>query len=76
MPIGPWAKDKKHKLLGIFYQASFLDTVEPATLALFTRVLGYSIEQANIVIANVKKDLRNDAAHIWVVVHYVWGKRI
>ena len=75
IPIGTWPRDKKYKLLGKFYLAQYLDTVEPATLALFTRVLQYSADQASIIVARVKNDLQNRAAHAWVLVYFVWGRK-
>jgi hypothetical protein len=75
VPIGPWAKGKKNKELGVFYRAQFLDAVEPFTLALYTRVLGYSPEEAQIVVARVKQDLRNRQHHLWAPFHYIWGRK-
>lgn len=74
-PIGPWAKGKRYKELGTFYRAQFADAVEPFTLALFTRVLGYTENQAKIVIARVKRDLINPKLHSYVNFHFVWGKK-
>jgi SAM-dependent methyltransferase len=75
VPIGPWAKGKTFKELGAFYRAQFIDAVEPFTLALFTRVLGYTTEEAQIVIANVKNDLTNPRFHMYANFHFVWGRR-
>ncbi len=63
------------KELGTFYRAQFLDAVEPFTLALFTRVLGYSEDEAKMVVAGVKNDLRNPRTHMWVPFHFVYGRR-
>ncbi|KAK5196120.1 hypothetical protein LTR99_008071 [Exophiala xenobiotica] len=76
VPIGPWAKGKKYKELGSFYRAQFIDAVEPFTLALFTRVLGYSADEAKIIIARVKKDLVNPKLHMYVHFHFVWGRKV
>lgn len=75
MPIGPWAKDKVYKQLGLFFLAAVMDTIEPTTLALFTRVLGYSAEEAQITIANVKSDLLKRGVHIWVPIRFVYGQK-
>jgi SAM-dependent methyltransferase len=74
-PIGRWAKGKRYKELGMYYRAQFYDAVEPFTLALYTRVLGYSVEQAWAVIAKVKEDLVNPKLHLYVNYHFVWGQR-
>lgn len=74
-PIGPWAKGRRYKELGIYYRAQFHDAVEPFTLALFTRVLGYSSDQAKVTIERVKQDLLNPKVHLYGHYHFVWGKR-
>lgn len=45
------------------------------TLALFTRVLGYTIEEAQVVIAKVKNDLRNKTPHLYVPFYFIWGRK-
>ncbi|EXJ65684.1 uncharacterized protein A1O5_11211 [Cladophialophora psammophila CBS 110553] len=74
-PIGPWAKGKRYKELGTYYRAQFVDAVEPFTLAIFTRVLGYTIDQALVTIERVKQDLINPNLHLYVDYHFVWGKK-
>lgn len=75
VPIGPWAKGKKNKELGIYYRAQFVDAVEPFTMALFTRVLGYNSEEAKKVVERVKTDLINPKLHMYVNFYYVWGRK-
>ncbi|KIW77709.1 hypothetical protein Z517_07542 [Fonsecaea pedrosoi CBS 271.37] len=74
-PIGPWARGKRYKELGTYYRAQFVDAVEPFTLAMFTRILGYSIDQALVTIQRVKQDLINPRLHLYVHFHFVWGKK-
>lgn len=75
VPIGPWAKGQKNKEIGVFFQAHSLDSVEPFTLALFSRVLGYSADEAHATIARVTNDLRNPRAHLYVPFYFVWGRK-
>lgn len=75
VPIGPWAKGRRNKELGIYYRAQFVDAVEPFTMALFTRVLGYTAEEALIIVARVKGDLLNPKLHMYVNFHYIWGRK-
>lgn len=73
--MGPWAKGCRYKELGLFFQAHTLDAVEPFTLALFTRALGYSAEEAHATIARVKNDVRNPNAHLYVPFFFIWGRK-
>ncbi|KAL1969678.1 hypothetical protein VTN77DRAFT_8231 [Rasamsonia byssochlamydoides] len=45
-PIGSWPKDPRLKQIGRIYLCSVLEAVEPYTLALFTRTLGFTYEEA------------------------------
>jgi len=74
VPIGPWAKGKKNKELGIYYRAQFIDAVEPFTMALFTRVLGYTAEQTKEVVAQVKPHLINPKLHMYVPFYLCLGQ--
>lgn len=75
VPIGPWAKGQSYKDLGVYYRAQFLEAVEPFTLELYTKVLGYSYEQAQAVIALVKGDLTNRSAHLYVKFFFTYGRK-
>lgn len=75
MAIGPWPKGKMNKDLGTFFRAQFLDAVEPYTLALFTRVLGYPVDELKIVIARVRDVLLNSDLHLYTSFHFIWGKK-
>jgi SAM-dependent methyltransferase len=75
VPIGTWAKDKKLKELGLFEAAMMLDSVEPYTLALFTRVLQYSNEQAQLWMAMVRKELKDPKLHLYVTYHFTYGRK-
>ncbi|KKY18374.1 putative methyltransferase [Phaeomoniella chlamydospora] len=75
VPVGPWAKGSKNKQLGVYYREQFLNSVEPFTLALYTRVLNYTADEARIIIAKVKHDLANPKAHVYVKFHFVWARQ-
>ncbi|KAJ9639627.1 uncharacterized protein PV06_03077 [Exophiala oligosperma] len=75
VPIGTWPKERRFKELGMYYRAQFIDAVEPYTLALYTRVLGYTPDEARIIVARVKRDLANPKYHMYVHFHFVWGQK-
>ncbi|KEF53334.1 uncharacterized protein A1O9_10782 [Exophiala aquamarina CBS 119918] len=75
VPIGPWAWGKKFKELGIYSLAQFLDSVEPFSLALFTRMLEYTADETMTIIARVKNDLVNPKLHTYLHFHFVWGRK-
>ena len=50
-------------------------SVEPATLGPLTRVLGWSNEKMQVLIAGVKGDFRNRKNHLYVNFHFVYGRK-
>lgn len=41
----------------------------------FTRILGYSENEARAVVARVKNDLVNTEAHTYAPFHFIWGRK-
>jgi len=65
-PHSPWAKDAKLSELGRWTQAGTLQGVEAMSLALFTRVLGWSQEETLLFCTQVRNDLQSTRVHgIW-----------
>jgi SAM-dependent methyltransferase len=58
-PIGTWAKGKTNKELGRFLLAQNLDAIEPFTQALYTRALGYNLQQTQRITEVVRADFLN-----------------
>jgi len=52
-----------------------LDAVEPFTLAIFTRALGWSNERAQVLMAGVRNELKDKRNHLYVLVHFIYGKK-
>ena len=75
VPVGPWPKDRKLKEIGMFHQEHGLASVEPFTLALFTRVLGWSRDRTQVLIAGVKDEIRNPRNHFYTASHFVYGRK-
>ena len=49
--------------------------VEAYALALFTRVLGWSNEQTQVFLAEVRKEVKNPNAHMYGKLHVVYGRK-
>jgi len=74
-PIGSWPEDARLKRLGRLHLMSVMEAVEPYTLALFTRILGYSCEEAKAYMAQVQKEFLNPSYHLYVTFHFVYGQK-
>jgi len=74
-PIGPWAKDRKLKEIGMYHRENIIAGVEPFCLALFTRVLGWSNAKTQVLLARVKDELRNPRNHFYTATHFIYGRK-
>ena len=63
LPIGPWPKDERLKEAGRLGLANLLYGVHGLSVKIFTSLLQYSIEQLEVLLAEVRKDAKNKRAH-------------
>lgn len=49
--------------------------LEAFTLRLFTTVLGWAIEDVQLLLAGVRKDIRNPKIHAQFDFYAVWGRK-
>jgi SAM-dependent methyltransferase len=75
VPIGTWPLDKRLKELGLYQLEQMCDCVEPFTLALLTRVLGWGYDETQVLMANVRRDFRNKRNHLYISFHFVYGRK-
>jgi len=57
--IGPWPKGKREKLIGRMMVDNSKQACRPGALALFTKRLGWSVEQVEEFMPSVEKDIAN-----------------
>lgn len=62
-PLSPWPKDPRMRELGHWSQADSWDGIEAGSLALFTRVLGWTQEDVKKLCEGVRGDLLNLGIH-------------
>jgi hypothetical protein len=63
IPIGAWPKNKHLKLLGTYQRAILLESLEAFSLAMFTRLLGWSKDNIEAFLESVRQDLKNSSYH-------------
>ncbi|KAJ5952662.1 uncharacterized protein N7479_011075 [Penicillium vulpinum] len=74
-PIGGWPKNRRYKEIGRVGKVAILEAVEPYTLALFTRVLGFTYQEAQDYMDKVRKQLMSNSHHFYTRFHFVYGQR-
>lgn len=75
LPLGPWPKDPRQKEIGKYELVQMLEAVEPFTLAIFTRSLGWSNERAQVLMAGVRNELKDMRNHLYVFVRFIYAKK-
>lgn len=64
-PTNPWPKDPKLKTKGLWNLYNSLKGLQAFTVGLFTRVLGWEIEEIEVLLARVRNDLQNPRIHAY-----------
>jgi hypothetical protein len=73
-PIGPWAKNKKNKILGQLAFINFfelLSSIEP----LYPKYLDWTPEETQIFIAEIRKEMREQKVHLYQPVCFCYAKK-
>lgn len=75
VPLNPWAKDRKMKELGRYHQVNMLEAMESYSMALFTRILGWSANEAKIFFTGVRTELTDRSLHLYGKIYFVYGQK-
>jgi hypothetical protein len=75
VPVGRWPKDPKLKEMGMYHREHIIACVEPFSLALFTRFLGWSKERTQGIMADLEAEYRNRDSHFYTATHFVYGRK-
>ena len=73
--MGTWVKGAKYKEMGRYQGEHMYLCVEPFTVAPLTRVLGWSVDECQVLMAAVRKEMRDAKNHFYTVFHYVQGRK-
>jgi len=75
MPINTWPKDEQYKTIGAWCLENFLSGLEAMSLMLLTNVLGWSVEDVQLLLVGVRKDFKNRQIHAYFPVYVVYGQK-
>lgn len=75
VPYSPWPKDPKLKELGRYQQVLMLEALEAYSFALFTRVLGWTSAQIQLLLVGVRRELLDRRFHGYSKLYFVYGKK-
>ncbi|EQL34605.1 uncharacterized protein BDCG_05258 [Blastomyces dermatitidis ER-3] len=75
VPVGRWPKDPKLKTVGTWNLLQVIEGMEGFSLALFSRVLGWSPDAIQAFVSEVVKDLRNPKMHAQFDLYIAYGRK-
>lgn len=65
IPVGPWPKDKRLRQAGLLFLVGLLEGVSGLSVRTFTNGLGWSMEQLEVFLVEVKKEWKTKAIHTY-----------
>ncbi|RMJ16984.1 hypothetical protein CDV36_003334 [Fusarium kuroshium] len=74
-PMNTWPQDRKSKELGAWGNVNLVGGAQGLSLALFTKVLGWSHAQLEVFLVDVRKDLCDKNLHGYWRVNVVYGQK-
>ncbi|VTT68375.1 unnamed protein product [Fusarium fujikuroi] len=72
VPIGTWPKDKTLKQWGAWNRHFLLQGLEGFSIRGLTEMLGWKYEDAQLFLADMRKELTNPALHAYLDVEITW----
>lgn len=75
-PIGTWPKDKKLKEIGRYFKHQFINgAVDSYSLALFTRLGGWTEAETQVLLAEVRNEFKTNRMHVYTHCSYAVGEK-
>jgi hypothetical protein len=74
-PIGPWARNRVMKEVGLYWRAVLMEGLEAIALGPFTRGLGWRREEVEVFLASVRKAYLDRNTHAYMPFHVIYGQK-
>ncbi|KAL4923596.1 class I SAM-dependent methyltransferase [Aspergillus undulatus] len=75
LPLGTWPRERRMKDIGALNLYQMLDGLEAFSAATFTNILGWSIEEVQVLLALVRKDAKDRSVHMMHDFHVVYAQK-
>ncbi|KAK8164115.1 S-adenosyl-L-methionine-dependent methyltransferase [Phyllosticta citrichinensis] len=75
VPLGPWAKDERLKKIGMFNLLQAVEGIEAFSIRLFTKCLGWTLEEVQVFNAKVVADFKSKSTHSYFTYYVVYGQK-
>jgi hypothetical protein len=75
MPVGPWPKDKRLRESGQYNLVGLWEGLTGLSLRVFTKILGWSVEEMEILLMQVRAEWKKRAIHSYIPIWVVYGEK-
>jgi hypothetical protein len=75
VPIGPWAKNRVLKLVGLYWRTILMDGLQPIALGPLTRGLGWTREQVEVWLVGVRNAYLETGVHAHMPLHIICAQK-
>ena len=69
IPNGPWPKDERLRQAGLFFLIGLLEGVSGLSQRVFTKGLGWSIEELEVLLMEVRRECKMKSMHAYWAVY-------
>lgn len=73
--VGPWAKGKSQRILGIFWRTVIMDGIQGITMGTLGRGLNWSPEEIELYLVGVRKSITDPAVHSYWPYHIIIAQK-
>jgi len=75
IPMNPWPKDRHLKNLGRMQEQNIVSGLGGLSMAYFSRVLGWSKNEIEVYLVDVRRSISDRDVHAYHKVFVVWGRK-
>jgi hypothetical protein len=75
VPIGDWAKNQTLKTIGIYNRSMLLDGLQGLSIKPFTKGLGWSVEDVEVFLIDVRRSLMDRSIHSYLTFQMCYGQK-
>ncbi|KAH7157246.1 hypothetical protein B0J13DRAFT_603046 [Dactylonectria estremocensis] len=76
LPLGPWPKDKKLRSWGAWNRQFLLQALEGFSIRGLTEMLGWSFNDAQLFLMDMRNELLNPSVHAYGEVTIIYGQKL
>lgn len=75
LPVGPWPKDKYHKLLGLFWWTAIMDGLQGIAMGTFGRAKKWTPEEVEVYLVGVGEAMMDPSIHTYWPYHIITAQK-